>query len=274
MALGPMSTPRRPWPRSIGTPKMPTGRRSFSGKGDTPGTPRVGRGLEPSLGRQPDGVDAAEVHVRLLEGEHAPEAPYVRDPCPVLVGEQVTLGVEPRREDGVLDGHAEVENVDERLQDGCGYARGAGGAEGDEPALRGGDDGRAHARDEPLAGVEGVETFRVQLWLAEAVVERYPRAGHHEPRAVPHAGGDRDGEPVGINAREVARLRATEALEDALALRLGVLLAGKAGGNPVVARAVEVGCLPVFEREPHGAGHDGYVLVVRHRREVVGGDDP
>src|ERR687893_524201 len=97
MALGPMSTPRRPWPRSIGTPKMPTGMRPFSGKGDTPRTPRVGRRLEPSLGRQSDSVYAAEEHVRLLEGEYAPEAPHVRDPGPVLVGEQVPLGVEPRR---------------------------------------------------------------------------------------------------------------------------------------------------------------------------------
>src|SRR4028119_266437 len=163
MALAPMSTPRRPCPRSIGTPKMLTGWRPFSGKGDPPGTPRVRRRLEPSLRSQPDGVDAAEEHVGLLVGEHPPETPEVRGPAPALVGEQVPLGVEARRQYGLLYAHPEVQDVDERLQDGGRYARGAGRAEGDDPTLRGRDHGRAHAGDEPLAGGEGVETFRGEI---------------------------------------------------------------------------------------------------------------
>src|SRR4028119_1684990 len=96
MALGPIPTPRRPWPRSMGTPKIPTGWRPFSGKGDPPGSPRVRRRLEPSLRRQPDGVDAAEEQVGLLVGEHAPEAPQVGGPAPVLAGAQGTLCGAPR----------------------------------------------------------------------------------------------------------------------------------------------------------------------------------
>src|SRR5918999_1831761 len=65
-----MSTPRRSWPRSMGTPKIPTGRRTFSNKRHTPGASRIGRGFEWSLRCAPHGVDPAEVHRGLLVDEH------------------------------------------------------------------------------------------------------------------------------------------------------------------------------------------------------------
>src|SRR5919107_1905011 len=70
MALGPMSTPLRSWPRSMGTPKSPTGSRSFSDKGSPSRTSWIGRRLEASAWRPPDGVDPAEKHVGGLIAEH------------------------------------------------------------------------------------------------------------------------------------------------------------------------------------------------------------
>src|SRR5918998_2900507 len=148
MALGPMSPPRRPCPRSMGTPKIPTGGRALSGKGDTPRAPRVGGRLEGPVRGEPDGVDPAEKHVRLLEGEHPAVAPDIGHPGPVLVSEQVPLRVESRRKDSLLDAHTEVEHVYKRLKDGGRYARGAGRSERNEPALGRGDDRRAHAGDQ------------------------------------------------------------------------------------------------------------------------------
>src|SRR5918998_537959 len=112
MAEGPMSTPRLSCPRSIGTPKIPGGLLAPSNKRDTSRAPRVGGGLEGPLGGTPDGVDAAEVHVRLLEGEHLPVAVEVARAGSRLVGEEVALGVEARGEDRGLERHPQVERVE------------------------------------------------------------------------------------------------------------------------------------------------------------------
>src|SRR3954447_6306559 len=125
MALGPMSTPLRSWPRSMGTPKMPTGSRSD--KGGTPRTSWVSRRLEAPGRRPSDGVDPAEEHVGRLVAEHAPVCIEVGRAGTGLIGEEVVLRVDAGGEDRLLQGHPEVHHVYHGLEDGRGYARGAGG---------------------------------------------------------------------------------------------------------------------------------------------------
>src|SRR5215212_1846636 len=122
MALGPMSTPRRSWPRSMGTPKSPTGSRSFSNKGSPSRTSWVGRRLEASARCQPDGVDPAEEHVGGLVAKHMLVPVKVGRAGAGLVGEEVPLGVKARGEDGVLERHPEINHVYDRLEYGRGYA--------------------------------------------------------------------------------------------------------------------------------------------------------
>src|SRR5215203_2630111 len=157
MAEGPMSTPRRSWPRSIGTPKIPGGLRAPSNKGHTSRAPRVGCGLEGSLRGAPHGVDPAEVHVRLVEGEDLLVTVQVGRAGAGLVGEEGALSVEAWGEDRGLERRPEVEHADQGLQDGRRYPGSAGRAERDQAPLLGGDDGRTHARDEALARVQRVE---------------------------------------------------------------------------------------------------------------------
>src|SRR5215207_948418 len=111
-----MSTPRRSWPRSIGTPKIPTGCRS--GIGCTSRASRVRCGLEEAFRGAPDGVDPAEVHRGFLVGEHLLVAVEVGRAGPGLIGEEVALGVEARGENRALQRHPEVEHVHEGLQYG------------------------------------------------------------------------------------------------------------------------------------------------------------
>src|SRR5215212_7857951 len=103
MADGPMSTPRRSCPRSIGTPKSPAGFLASSNKRHTSRAPRISGRLEQTLGGAPDGVDPAEVHVRLLEGEELLVAVEVGGARDGLIGEESALGVEARREDRALE---------------------------------------------------------------------------------------------------------------------------------------------------------------------------
>src|SRR5215212_490650 len=118
MALGPMSTPLRSWPRSMGTPKSPSGSRSFSDKGSPSRTSWVGRRLEASAGRPPDGVDPAEKHVGGLVAEHLLVAVETGRAGAGLVGEE-----------GLLERHPEIHHVYDRLEYGRWYARGAWGTE-------------------------------------------------------------------------------------------------------------------------------------------------
>src|ERR671910_1054599 len=269
MAEGPMSTPRLSWPRSMGTPRMPGGLRAPSNKGHTPRAPRVGGGLERTLRGAPDGVDPAEVHVRSFEGEYLLVAAEVARGGTRLVGEEPPLGVEARGEDRGLERHPEVEHVHERLQDGGRDAGCPGRAKGYETTLLRGDDGRAHAGDEPLAGLEGVEPFGVELGLSQSVVQRDAGAGNDEPGSVAHRGGDGDGEPVGVDAGDVRCLRRAE---DSPALLPGVLLAREPSGYDLVLRPVHVGDLAIAEGEPHSTRHnpgvfgpgEGCQIVARH----------
>src|SRR5919112_5276018 len=179
MALGPMSTPRRSWPRSMGTPKIPTGSRS--NKGNPARTSRVSRRLEASVGCSPDRVDPPEEHVGRLVGQHALVFVEIRRTGAGLVGEEIPLRVEARGEDRVLQCHPEVQHVYDRLQYGRGYARGARRPERDDATLLRGDDGRAHVGDQPLPRRERVEPSGVELGFAERIVHGYPRGGYHEP---------------------------------------------------------------------------------------------
>src|SRR5215208_2940871 len=115
MALGPMSTPRRSWPRSIGTPKIPTGLRPFSNNGSSSRTTGIGRRLEASVRSSPDRVDPAEEHVGGLVAQHAFIGIEVRYARTGLVGEEISLRVEARGEDSVLQRHPEIQNIYERL---------------------------------------------------------------------------------------------------------------------------------------------------------------
>src|ERR671915_1580374 len=144
-----MSTPRRSWPRSMGTPKIPAGWRSLSNKRHAPGASRVGGGLEETLRGTPHGVDPTEVHRGLLVDEHLLVAVEVVRVGAGLVGEEVALGVEARREDRRLQRHPEVQHVDQGLEYGTRDPRGAGRAQGNDAALLG-EDRRAHAGDQAL----------------------------------------------------------------------------------------------------------------------------
>src|SRR5919112_5472119 len=122
MAEGPMSTPRRSWPRSMVTPKIPAGCRIFSNKRHAPGAARVGCGLEEALGGAPHGVAPTEVHRGLLVDEHLLVAVEVVRVGAGLVGEEVALGVEAWGEDRRLQRHPEVQHVDQGLEHGRGDA--------------------------------------------------------------------------------------------------------------------------------------------------------
>src|ERR671914_205058 len=97
-----MSTPRRFCPRSIGTPRIPTGGRVpgvLSSKGHSTGAPGISGGLENALGGTARGVDPTEEHRGLL------------------VGEEVTLGMQARGAYGGLEREPKVDYVYEGLQD-------------------------------------------------------------------------------------------------------------------------------------------------------------
>src|SRR5918998_2927152 len=187
MALGPISTPRRSCPRSMGTPKMPTGWRAFSDNGGASRTPRVCRRFEASVRRSPDRVDPAEEHVRGLVGKHALVIVEVRRAGAGLVGEEIAFRVKARREDSLLQRHPEIQHIYDRLQYGGGYARGARRSERDDAALLRRDDSRAHIGDQTLPRRERVEPPWVELGLAERIVHGDPCSGYHEPGPVSHA---------------------------------------------------------------------------------------
>src|SRR3712207_1611590 len=181
MAEGPMSTPRRSWPRSMGTPKIPAGRRTLSNKRHAPRAARISRSLEEAPCGASDGVDPAEVHRGFLVDEYLLVALQVVRAGAGLVGEEVALGVEARREDRRLQRHPEVEDVDQGLEHGRGDAGRAGRSQGYESALLGGEDRRAHAGDQALPRLERMKASRVQLRLTQGVVHRDAGAGDHEP---------------------------------------------------------------------------------------------
>src|SRR5215210_6163378 len=166
MAEGPMSTPRRSWPRSIGTPKIPAGRRVPSHKRHAPGASRIGGGLEGTLRSAPDGVYPAEVHVGSLEGEKLLVRVQVGRASTGFVSEELSLGVKARGEDRGLQRHPEVEDVHEGLQNGGGDPGRAGRAQSYEAAFFRGDDGRAHARDQTFPRLQRVEALGIQFRLA------------------------------------------------------------------------------------------------------------
>src|ERR671910_3364564 len=106
MALGPISTPLRSWPRSIGTPKIPTGPRPFSNNGSPSRTSGIGRRLEASVRCSSDGVDPSEEHVGCLVAQHTFVGVEVRCAGAAFVGEEIPLRVETRGEDSILQGHS------------------------------------------------------------------------------------------------------------------------------------------------------------------------
>src|SRR5215217_7998220 len=119
-----MSTPRRSWPRSIGTPRTPTGGRTYPGglssKGHATGASGIGGGLKEAIGGAACGVDPAEEHRGLVVGEDA------------LVGEEVALSVQARGSNGGLEREPKDDNIYEVLQDCRGDAGGTGRAQGDD----------------------------------------------------------------------------------------------------------------------------------------------
>src|ERR671914_1041529 len=179
MALGPISTPLRSWPRSIGTPKIPTGLRPYSNNGSSSRTTGIGRRLEASVRCSSDRVDPAEEHVGGLVGQHTLVVVEVRRTGTGLVGEEIPLRVEARGEDRVLQRHPEIQNIHYRLQYGRRYARGARRPKSDDTAVLRGDDGRAHVGDQTLPRHERVEPSWIELGLAERVVHRDARARYH-----------------------------------------------------------------------------------------------
>src|SRR5918998_1076796 len=124
-----MSTPRRSWPRSIGTPRTPTGVRAppggLSSKGYATGAPGVGGSFEDALGGATRGVDPTEEHRGFVVGEDPLIGGEVRLAGAGFVGEEVALGVQAWGADGGLEREPEDDNVYERLH----YRRGdTGGA--------------------------------------------------------------------------------------------------------------------------------------------------
>src|SRR3712207_3563745 len=166
MAEGPMSTPRRSWPRSMGTPKMPAGCRACSGKGSSPAASRISGCLEEAIRDASDRVDPAEVHRGFLVGEYLLVAVEVCRASTGLVGEEAALRVEARGEDRALQRHPEVEHVHEGLQDSRGDARCPRRAYCYEASLLRSEEGRAHARDQTLPGTQRMEALGIELRLA------------------------------------------------------------------------------------------------------------
>src|SRR5215210_5242100 len=279
IADGPMSTPRRSCPRSIGTPSMPTGRLvpplpGSLGEGHPSRAAGIGRRLELPLRGAAHRVDAAEVHVRLVVGEDTAVAGEVPPFRAGLVGEQVALGVDARGVDGRFERHPEIHGVYQRLRYGGGDARSAGGSQRDHIAAGRRHDRRAHAGDETLPGRERVEAPGVQLGLAQGVVHRDAGAGDDDTGPVAHARRDRDRQPRGVHAREVGRVGGAEGrAEDALALAPRVLLARQACSDPHVVVGLRVGHVAILERVLHRPGEDPRVLGVGEVRQIVGGDD-
>src|SRR5215211_5625918 len=234
MALGAMSTPRRSWPRSMGTPKIPTGSCPFSNKGSPSRTSWVGRRFEASGRRAPDRVDPAEEHVGGLVGQHGLVVVEVRRTGAGLVGEKIPLRVEARGEDSGLERHPEIQNVYNRLQYGRGYARGARRLQRDYAALLRRDDGRAHVGDQTLPRRERVEPPGVELGLAERVVHGNACARYDEARPVSHARRDRDCKALAVHAREMRGVRRAEGGEDPAPLLRRVLLSRQPLCDPLV----------------------------------------
>src|SRR5215217_1931514 len=134
-----MSTPRRSWPRSIGTPRTPTGGRTYPG------------GLKEAIGGAACGVDPAEEHRGLVVGEDALVGGEIRLASACLIGEEVALSVQARGSNGGLEREPKDDNIYEGLQDCRRDAGGTGRAQGDDIPGRGRDDRRAHAGDQALA---------------------------------------------------------------------------------------------------------------------------
>src|ERR687889_202008 len=111
MALGPISTPRRSWPRSMGTPKIPTGPLRLSNNGSSSRTTGIGRRLEASVRCSPDRVDPAEEHVGSLVAQHTLVGVEVRRARTGLVGEEIPLRVKARGEDRLLQCLPEIQHV-------------------------------------------------------------------------------------------------------------------------------------------------------------------
>src|SRR5215217_3538168 len=148
MALGPISTPRRSWPRSIGTPKIPIGPRPFSNNSGPSRTTGVGRRLEASVRGSPDRVDPPEKHVGGLVAQHTLVVVEVRRARTGLVGKEIPLRVKARGEYRALQRHSEIQHVYDRLQYCRRYARGARRPKRDDATLLRGDDGRTHVGDQ------------------------------------------------------------------------------------------------------------------------------
>src|ERR671912_576538 len=121
MALGPISTPLRSWPRSMGTPKIPTGPRPFSNNVSPSQTSGIGPRLEASVRCASDRVDPAEEHVGCLVAQHTFVGVEVRCAGAGFVSEEISLRMEARGENGVLQRHPEIQNVYDRLQYGRRY---------------------------------------------------------------------------------------------------------------------------------------------------------
>src|SRR5918994_4110063 len=115
MALGPISTPLRSWPRSMGTPKIPTGPRPFSNNVSPSRKSGIGRRLEASVRCTSDRVYPAEEHVGCLVAQHALISVEVCCAGAGLVGEEIPLRVKSRGQDSVLQSHPEIQNVYHRL---------------------------------------------------------------------------------------------------------------------------------------------------------------
>src|SRR5918994_2095841 len=142
-----MSTPRRFCPRSIGTPRIPTGRRVpgvLSSKGHSTGAPGIGGGLEDALGGTTRGVDPTEEHRGLVVGEDPLVGGEVRLTGAGLVGEEATLGVQARGAYGGLKREPKDDHVYKGLQDRRGDTGGTWRAQRDEISVRGRDDRWAH----------------------------------------------------------------------------------------------------------------------------------
>ena len=63
----------------------------------------------------PDRVDPAEEHVGGLVAQHALVVVEIRCAGTGLVGEEISLRVEARRENSVLQRHPEIQNIYDRL---------------------------------------------------------------------------------------------------------------------------------------------------------------
>ena len=154
-------------------------------------------------------MDAAIEHIVLRPGTMVREGTAQRAgdllAGQILEVEPAALDMEARRLDRIVKAEAALQPGDDRLQprraDGVGAAR----AEGEETAVAADDHRRGHHRGKADARYPAMEALRIEIFLAEHVVEHVAGAGHQRAVALAIGDGDGGGVAVAVDDADVGR---------------------------------------------------------------------